>query len=503
LVGAAVDIIVPVAYAVSMSVLFVFGVHLFVLARAGRRLLPVGKHPRTFPAGPRPRVTVQVPLYNEALVAHRILEACAGLSWPHDRLQIQVLDDSTDETSGIVAGIVRDQVSRGVPMEHVRRSHRTGFKAGALAHGLERATGEFIAILDADFVPDADFLERLMPLFDADDIGLVQARWGHLNEHASVLTRVQAMGLDAHFLVEQRVRHETGCFINFNGTAGIWRRTAIDSAGGWQSDTLTEDLDLSYRAQLAGWRLLFDVHTMVPAELPVSMNAFRAQQHRWTKGGMQTALKMLGPLWRAPVSWVQRLEGTVHLTANMVFPFIVLAALTHGPVVWLEAVGRGPGPVYFGFMAVGVLGFVGFFLAHLVTQRAAHASWVRHVLWFPVFLTGSIGMCLNNGVAAWEIVRQRQTPFVRTPKFALGSGGGNAPGSTEPRHGAWWTTAYASVVLPRVLWVELAFGAWSAWWLVQLMAHREWVAVPFQFLFTAGFLFVALYNLTQARWNRS
>ncbi len=484
-----------------MVVLVGFGAHLGVLAVVGGRTLRRSQRVTRGPdaadtdAAQRrmpgdvadwPRVTVQIPLFNEQLVAERIIGATCELDYPADRLHVQVLDDSTDETSAIVARCVAEWRARGMHIDHVQRPHREGYKAGALAHGLAHSRAEFVAILDADFVPDSDFLVRLLPLFE-EGIGLVQARWGHLNEHESLLTRVQAFGLDAHFNVEQRMRQALGCFINFNGTAGIWRRAAIDEAGGWESDTLTEDLDLSYRAQLCGWRLLYDAQTAVPAELPVSVNAFRTQQHRWTKGGVQTAVKTLSRLWAANVPLPARLEGTMHLTANMVFPFILTAALLHGPLLGLSARGLGPGPVYFGVLATGLVGFLGFFWAHITSQRTIHRDWMRRLLLFPVFLAGSVGISLSNSVGVWEVIRGRQTPFNRTPKF---SGGTRAPA-------AWWTLPYATLRVPRVVWAELALGAWSIFWLMELIRLDQWMGVGFQLLFASGFLFVAVYNLAQ------
>lgn len=483
-------------YALAMLVLFVFGVHLLLLAwvdiRQGRRAGPIPKDARAELPPDRarwPSVTVQIPLYNERHVAARITDACAVLDWPRDRLQIQVLDDSDDETVQVVAARVAEWSARGVDVVHVRRPSRDGYKAGALQNGLETASGGLIAILDADFLPPPDFLQRLVPLLDAPDVGLVQARWGHLNEDESLLTRVQAFGLDAHFTIEQPMRQALGCFINFNGTAGVWRRDAIEEAGGWESNTLTEDLDLSYRAQLMGWRLKYDVATVVPAELPVSMNALRMQQHRWTKGGVQTAVKLLPRLLRAPLPARVKAEGTLHLTANLVFPFILLAALVHAPVLLLR---DGPGDLYFAVMSIGLLGFLGFLLAHVRSQQSAHTHWMRRMLLFPVFMAGSVGMCVNNSVAALEVLIGHDTPFHRTPKFAAG---GRAPQS-------WWRMPYASMGIPAVVWVEGILTVWSLYWVYRLADAGHWFGLPFQLLFAAGFLFVTLFNLLQARHSR-
>ena len=292
-------------YAAAIFILSVYGVNLLILSliQAFRkkdnsglsRKIDVGLPPEM----EAPFVTVQLPVYNEAHVVGRLIDACAALSYPRHLFEIQILDDSDDETSRIVADRVRRWKADGIDMVHLQRTSRDGYKAGALKHGTTFAKGDVIAIFDADFLPNKDFLERTVPHFAASNVGMVQARWGHINQRHSLLTRIQAFGLDAHFAVEQRVRSFIDCFINFNGTAGIWRRACIEDAGGWSSDTLTEDLDLSYRAQLKGWKFVFDFDIEVPAELPVSMNAFRNQQFRWTKGARQTARKILVPLWKS------------------------------------------------------------------------------------------------------------------------------------------------------------------------------------------------------------
>jgi len=274
-----------------------------------------------------PRITVQLPVYNEMYVVERLVDAVVAFDYPRDQLEIQVLDDSTDETTEIVDRKVRDLQRQGVDIQHVRRSQRHGFKAGALQHGLALAKGEFIAIFDADFVPDPDLLQRLIPYLADPRIGMLQARWGHLNAHYSLLTRVQSIILDGHFLIEQTARARSGRFFNFNGTAGIWRKRCIEDAGGWHADTLAEDLDLSYRAQLRGWQFLFLPEIIVPAELPVEMNAFKTQQHRWAKGSVQTCKKILPQLWRSDVPLKIKLEGTVHLTSNFGYLLLLVMCL--------------------------------------------------------------------------------------------------------------------------------------------------------------------------------
>ncbi|MCH8321288.1 MAG: glycosyltransferase, partial [Acidobacteria bacterium] len=281
-------------------------------------------------------MTVQLPLYNERYVAERAIRALAALEYPKELLEVQVLDDSTDATSDVVARVVRELRNRGVRIHHLRRAVRTGFNAGALAEGLAKASGDLVAIFDADFIPYPDFLRRIVGEFDRADVGMVQARWSHINEDHSLLTKTQALQLDAHFTLEHGVRAAKGLFFNFNGTAGVWRKQAILDSGGWQDDTLTEDLDLSYRAQLAGWRFLFLPHVVCPAELPVDIIAFKNQQHRWTKGALQTAKKILPLLWRSRFPLSVKIEATVHLTSNVGYLLTVIFSVTMLPSLLLR-----------------------------------------------------------------------------------------------------------------------------------------------------------------------
>lgn len=438
-------------------------------------------------AGPAPVVTVQLPLYNEPLVAERLIDACAALDYPKSLLEIQVLDDSTDETTEIVGRRVDFWRQRGVDIVLIHRADRAGYKAGALKNGLRLARGEFIAIFDADFLPHPDFLVRMLPSFGAgsekantDRIGMVQARWGHLNADESLLTRIQAFGLDAHFALEQFARNRAGYFMNFNGTAGIWRRACIEDGGDWESDTLAEDLDLSYRAQLKGWRFLFVDDVEVPAELPTDLDALRTQQFRWTKGAAEASRKLLGRLWRSSERVGVKIEGTFQLTAHFVFPCILVAALLHAPLLMLAHLGfEGPGPIYFAFLGFGLIGFAGFFLAQLYAQRALYPDWPRRAAFFPLFMAGSIGLAVNNTHALVLGLAGRRTPFVRTPKGGVGP----APSSRL----SIWRLA------------ETALAAYSLAGLVAIAGYGEWAAVPFQSMFALGFGLVAVYNLRPKR----
>ncbi len=482
-------------YAIGMAILMVYGANLLwlALAHAKHDRLRTGPVPDPddlpHPTADWPRVTVQLPLFNEAYVAERLIDACAALNYPRHLLEIQVLDDSTDETVDLVAKRVAHWEKHGLDIVHIHRTNRQGYKAGALAHGMRLASGAFIAIFDADFIPTADFLQRTIPHFDDDRIGLVQARWGHLNDEQSILTRMQAFGLDTHFAMEQHVRNLTGCFINFNGTAGIWRTACIEDAGGWQSDTLTEDLDLSFRAQMRGWQFTFLPDVVVPAELPVDMNAFRNQQFRWTKGAAQTTRKMLGTFLRSDQPWPVKLEGTIQLTAHIAFPFVVLVAALHAPLLLLKNLGQGPSDLYFAIMGFGMLGFVGFFLAQLFAQRALYPDWWARMKIFPVFLAGSMGMAISNTRAILEAWRGKKSAFVRTPKYRHdGQGAAKTP---------WWKLNYAETKIPGVVWLELLLLMYCLAGLGIVIYYGEWAAVPFQALFAFGFGLVTLYNVQQ------
>lgn len=421
-----------------------------------------------------PAVTVQLPLYNEPLVVDRLIDACARLSYPREKLEIQVLDDSTDLTSERASVRVAHWRRRGMDIQHIRREHREGFKAGALQNGLQFSRGDFIAIFDADFLPQADFLLRTIPEFTAPDEGLIQARWGHLNQEVSFLTRIQSVGLDAHFAVEQQVRGQEGCFINFNGTAGVWRRTCIEDAGGWHGDTIAEDLDLSYRAQMRGWRFRYLHDLEVPAELPATMSALRSQQFRWAKGSVEAARKLLRALIRSEAPRRAKVQGVLHLTGHFVFPFILIAALVHPPLLVIAAGVGSPGDIYFGWMSVGLIGFAGFLLAQLLAQRDLYPDWGRRMARFPVFMAGTIGLSLNNSRAVLEAVVGKSTPFVRTPKLNQLENGSPPPVDAVGR-------------LPIIAWFEAGLFFYSLAGLFAVIFAGQWAAVPFQTVFAAGF----------------
>ncbi len=380
--------------------------------------------------GEWPRVTVQLPLYNERYVATRVIEAVAAFDYPRDRLQVQVLDDSTDDTVVIVADSVAHLRDRGLDVTHVRRDQRAGYKAGALSDAMAAATGEFVAIFDADFVPAPDFLKASVPYFDDGRVGVVQSRWEHLNEDYSVITQMQALQLNVHFTVEQRGRLAAGLFAQFNGTAGVWRRTCIEDAGGWRALTLTEDLDLSVRAQLRGWKIRYLEHNLAPAELPVDMNALKSQQHRWMKGGAECSRLLLPQVWHSErLTLTQKLHSSAHLLGSSIFLFVWLIGVLSIPTM-LAVIHFGIHPALFtvflvATLAVGAVYFVANVQSSWQRFQRGEAVW-RFLVLFPLFLSLSMGLSLHNGLAVLQGLWGRRSEFVRTPKFALGDGDGGS-----------------------------------------------------------------------------
>lgn len=367
------------------------------------------------------RVTVQLPMYNELFVAERIIEAAAAFDYPRDKFDIQVLDDSTDETKDVIAKKVAEVAARGIQIEHIHRVDRTGYKAGALDAAMDRVKGDFIAIFDADFIPDTDWLQKTMPYFTEDNVGVVQTRWGHLNKNYSLLTELQAFGLNGHFAVEQGGRNAAGHFINFNGTGGVWRKSCIESAGGWEHDTLTEDLDLSYRAQLRGWKFRYLEHVVAPAELPITMSALKSQQHRWMKGGAECFRKMAGTiLTYKGVKFSDRLHGMSHLFNSSVFVFILIMSLLSMPVLHIkDSFADLNFFLRFGVVFISSTIFLMYYYWLAYRDKTANTigSFFRFVGRFFQFLIVTMGLSLSNTVAVLEGYMGIKSSFVRTPKF--------------------------------------------------------------------------------------
>ena len=368
-----------------------------------------------------PKVTVQLPMFNELYVADRIIEVISQFDYPRDKFQIQVLDDSTDETTELIAKKVAEVAARGINIQHIHRIDRTGYKAGALDAAMDKVEGDFIAIFDADFIPDPDFLQKTMPYFQNDQIGVVQTRWGHINKTYSILTELQAFGLNGHFAIEQGGRSSAGHFINFNGTGGVWRKKCIEDAGGWEHDTLTEDLDLSYRAQIKGWKFKYCEDVIAPAELPITMSALKSQQHRWMKGGAECFVKMWKTLIRAKgVKMSDKIHGLSHLFNSSVFVFILIVSMLSLAVLHIKDSFSDLNYIlqYMGLFIISTV-FLMFYYWHAFRDKTANTfgSFIRFVGRFFQFLVVSMGLSLSNTVAVIEGYLGIKSSFVRTPKF--------------------------------------------------------------------------------------
>ncbi len=376
------------------------------------------KNPKSWP-----KVTVQLPVYNELYVVERLIDAISKLNYPKELLEIQLLDDSTDQTVDLIREKLKDFPN--VNFQYIHRVDRTGFKAGALREGLEIASGEFIAIFDADFVPNPDFLLQTIPYFSSEKIGMVQTRWTHLNRDYSILTRLQAFALDAHFFIEQMGRNHQGAFINFNGTGGIWRKSCILDAGNWHDDTLTEDLDLSYRAQRKGWKFIYRPEIESPAELPPIMSAIKSQQFRWTKGGAECALKHAGAVSQEKHSFRVKFHSFAHLFNSSIFIAVLVTSLSSIGVWWAGEIGIIP-ELLVRISGIFLIGFVLIAGVYLVSYFYGKRSFVQSalgVVWqLPLFLSVSMGLALHNAQAVWEGFSGKKSPFIRTPKFNLESG---------------------------------------------------------------------------------
>jgi len=404
----------------SISMLFIF---LYSIAQAHLvyRYVKAKRKPFLSPlVNIEPLVTIQLPVFNERYVIERLIDAVLKLDYPKNKIEIQVLDDSTDSTTSIIAAKVKAAQQQGFDIVHIHRVNREGFKAGALKEAMNIAKGEFIAIFDADFIPDASFLKNTLCHFSNDNIGMVQTRWEHLNKDYSLLTKLQAFGLDAHFTIEQKGRNVGGSFINFNGTAGIWRKASIYDAGNWNADTLTEDFDLSYRAQLKGWKFVYLEDITSPAELPPVMGALKSQQYRWTKGGAENARKLLGKVLKSDVSFGIKFHAFFHLMNSAVFISIIVSALISVPLLMLksyfpeyEYLLNASGTFLLSFIVISIL----YFVASLATSNDNKKGWIYFFKTFPMFLMVSMGLSLHNAIAVIEGYIGRKTPFVRTPKF--------------------------------------------------------------------------------------
>ncbi len=484
------DAALLIPYFAVMIVLAFYGLHRYQLVwtyyrnKKNRTTTPSQKFAEL------PRITVQLPIFNEQFVIDRLLEACCRLEYPKDKLQIQVLDDSTDETCAVAEAMVERYRAAGNPIEYIHRTNRYGYKAGALDAGLQTATGDFIAIFDADFVPPPDWLLRVVDHFAEPGIGMVQTRWTHLNRDYSFLTQVEAILLDGHFVLEHGGRSRAGVFFNFNGTAGMWRRAAIEEAGGWQHDTLTEDTDLSYRSQLKGWKFKYLQDVECPAEVPIEMTAFKTQQARWAKGLIQTAKKVLPMVFRSNQPFRVKLEAFYHLTANLSYPLMVALSLLLMPAMIIR--------FYQGWFQMLLIDFPLFLAStcsissfYLVSQKELFPKkWYKTFLYLPFLMSLGIGLTVTNTKAVVEALFGITSSFKRTPKYRVLKKG-------EKTHAAKYRKR-----LGIVPWIELIIGCYFALTIWYAITNENYFTIPFLLLFVIGYWYTGLLSLLQGRFDR-
>jgi cellulose synthase/poly-beta-1,6-N-acetylglucosamine synthase-like glycosyltransferase len=477
-------LLIPVAilYLLTVGLLFIYGINFFYLTyiamRESRSMGP------SLEMNTYPYVTVQLPIYNELYVTERLISAAAALDYPHDRFEIQVLDDSTDETEEIIAKMVERVRAKGVCISHIRRAERHGYKAGALAYGLRTARGEYLAIFDADFIPIPDFLIRVLPHFSKPEIGFVQARWGHINSDYSVLTLLQSLAVDAHFMVEQFARSRGGYWFNFNGTAGVWRRSALESVGGWQADTLTEDLDLSYRAFLGGWRAAYAREVCVPAELPVSISAYRRQQGRWARGSLECAIKFMPAIWRAPISMGRKLEATLHLTGYGVHLLLFALAVLY-PLVLLLSREYANLISLFGIAFVFNLTAFAPTIFFVAAQQQLGRRWWQKLPLFLLISAFGAGMMLNTLRAAIQALGNRPGAFERTPKYGVA------------RRGQEWAGRRYQLEMDSLTYLEMVFALLNAGTAVLALSFGNWAIAVYASLFCIGLAFISGLTIIQ------
>lgn len=424
-----------------------------------------------------PRVTIQLPIFNERYVVERLIKSVCRLDYPKELLEIQLLDDSTDDTIDITRTLADHMKNQGFDIPYIHRDNRTGFKAGALKAGLKTAKGELVGIFDADFIPHPEFLKETVPYFTNPEIGMIQTRWGHINSDYSLLTRAQSMGIDGHFGVEQAARAWSGFFMNFNGTAGIWRKKTIEDAGGWQADTLTEDLDLSYRAQLKGWKLKFVTDVVCPAEVPVTITAFKSQQFRWAKGSIQTAKKNLGKLFKSDMPLLLKIQAFLHLTHYMVHPMMLLVVLTSIPMLYSQW--------FFKSLSFPIMIFTLLCLAtfgpssmYLFSQRILYRDWKTRIKFLPFLMCLGTGIAVNNTKAVLEAFLNIKSGFVRTPKYGI-----------KKQKDAWRGKGY-SIPLSAISIFEFFLGVYSLTGLMLFLFFSKYLVSPFLLIYTSGFFYV-------------
>jgi cellulose synthase/poly-beta-1,6-N-acetylglucosamine synthase-like glycosyltransferase len=477
-------------YFAVMILLSFYGIHRYTMCyqyfKYRRNSNPVP--PRRF--GELPTVTIQLPIFNEQFVIDRLLEAICSIEYPREKLEIQVLDDSTDETREVASAIVERYAALGHPIVHIHRTNRHGFKAGALDAGLQISKGEFVAIFDADFVPGSDWLMQVIHHFAEPHIGMVQTRWTHLNRDYSLLTQIEAILLDGHFVLEHGARFRSGEFFNFNGTAGMWRRQAITDGGGWQHDTLTEDTDLSYRSQMAGWKFKYVPEVECPSELPIEMTAFKTQQARWAKGLIQTGIKILPRVWRSKAPLRIKIESVYHLTANMSYPLMVIMSALLIPAMICRFY-QG----WFQMLIIDVPLFTAssFSIAvfYVMSQRELYPkTWKRTFYYLPFLMALGIGLTVTNTKAVMEALFGIKSAFVRTPKYRVAQKGQRSQAAKYRKR------------LKLAPWIELALGFYFLLAIIYTFSNHNYFTAPFLILFVVGYWYTGLMSLLQGRFER-
>ncbi len=481
----AVQMTVLIIYFSVLVVMSIYGLHRYYLVYLYCRY----KHNVPRPKGAfekLPRITVQLPLYNEMHVVGRLVDAVCKMDYPRELLEIQVLDDSTDETQALASMCVDRYRERGFNISYHHRENREGFKAGALHEGMKHSTADYIAIFDADFIPAPDMFQKMIHFFTDPTIGMVQARWGHINRDYSILTQIQSIMLDGHFVIEHTTRNRSGRFFNFNGTAGMWRRRAIIDGGGWQHDTLTEDLDLSYRTQMRGWKFVFLQDIVAPAELPPEMNSFKSQQHRWAKGSIQTMKKILPKIWRADLPLRIKIEAFFHLSANIAYLLMIPLSILMFPAMvirynlgWYDLI-----LIDFPLFAAATLSVSTFYI---FCQKEVYANWPARLKYLPPLMWVGVGLCINNSKAVLEALFNHQTPFTRTPKYGI-----------ENSNDQWKGKKYSGKVDVQP-YVELLFGLYFSCAVFFALTAGLYPILPFLCLFQIGFLYTASLSLFQRK----
>jgi cellulose synthase/poly-beta-1,6-N-acetylglucosamine synthase-like glycosyltransferase len=478
------DVLILIPYFTVLVVLAIFGLHRYHLVYLYFKHKKNPAVPDRFEA--LPRVTVQLPIYNEMFVVERLLYSVTRLNYPQDLLEIQVLDDSTDDTQFVARKCVEDWCKQGFDIHYLHRDNRKGFKAGALEEGLKIAKGRFIAIFDADFIPDPEFLNKTIHFFTNPKVAMIQTRWGHINRDYSHLTQVEAIILDGHFVMEHGARCSSGRFFNFNGTAGVWRREAIETSGGWQHDTLTEDTDLSYRAQMKGWEFVYLPDVVCPAELPVEMNAFKSQQFRWAKGLVQTGKKLLPQIFRAKLPLKVKVEAAFHLSANVSYPLMVLFSFIFLPAMIVR--------FYQGWFQMLYIDLPLFLAAtmsvsafYMTSQRELYPQdWWTRIKYLPFLMSVGIGLSVSNSCAVIEALFGIKTSFTRTPKYRIESARDQLTAMTAYRGKSGFTP-----------YLELILGAYFGFTVLYAFNNENYATLPFLFLFVVGFIYTGVMSLFQ------